>query len=84
MAGQYFEAHGIALLRAYAQPIYYGHRFDPVETAFERSTLKWLLTAERELSRANTHWRKRSTPATHDPCWCSARAEFLKMAVGAR
>ncbi|AOH87245.1 hypothetical protein AWL63_24115 (plasmid) [Sphingomonas panacis] len=41
--GEYPEAHGYAPLRAYAQPIFSGNRFVPVESEFERNTLRALL-----------------------------------------
>lgn len=43
LIGQYPEARGLAPLRAYAQPIFSGNRFVPVESEFERSTLRGLL-----------------------------------------
>lgn len=43
VVGEYPEAHGYAPLRGYAQPIYSGKRFIPVETAFERPVLRALL-----------------------------------------
>ncbi|MBI0477112.1 hypothetical protein D9601_17325 [Sphingomonas sp. MA1305] len=52
VVGEYPEAHGYAPLRAYAQPIYSGHRFIPVDTAFERQAIKALLAARRSLDRA--------------------------------
>src|SRR3546814_11937639 len=39
VAGQYPEAHGYAPLRGYAQPIYSGKRFIPVDSEFERAVL---------------------------------------------
>jgi hypothetical protein len=35
VAGEYPEAHGYAPLRAFAQPIYSGRRFIPVNSEFE-------------------------------------------------
>lgn len=49
--GQYPEAHGYAPLRAYAQPIYSGVRFIPVESNFERAVLQALLRSRRVLAR---------------------------------
>lgn len=49
--GQYPEAHGYAPLRAYAQPIYSGVRFMPVETDFERSVLRAILGSRRAFAR---------------------------------
>ena len=43
VAGQYPEAHGYAPLRSYAQPIYSGKRFIPVDSEFERTVLRELL-----------------------------------------
>lgn len=40
--GEYPEAHGFAPLRAYAQPIFSGNRFVPVESELERSVLRTL------------------------------------------
>lgn len=51
VAGEYPEAHGYAPLRAYAQPIYSGQRFLPVDSEFERSLLKELLRARLYLDR---------------------------------
>ena len=53
VVGEYPEARGFAPLRAYAQPIYSGHRFLPIETAFERPVLRCLLRAQRQLERAD-------------------------------
>lgn len=53
VAGQYPEARGYAPLRAYAQPIYSGHRFIPVEASYERQAIKAVLGAQRELDRAS-------------------------------
>jgi hypothetical protein len=41
--GEYPEAHGYAPLRAYAQPIFSGNRLVPVESEFERTTMRALL-----------------------------------------
>jgi hypothetical protein len=49
VAGEYPEAHGYAPLRGYAQPIYNGRLFVPVESDFERKTLKRILEAQRLL-----------------------------------
>ena len=49
VAGEYPEAKGYAPLRAYAQPIHSGRMFVPVESDFERKTLKAILAAQREL-----------------------------------
>ena len=51
VAGEYPEAHGYAPLRAYAQPIYSGRLFVPVESDFERKVLKRILEAQRLLGR---------------------------------
>jgi len=51
VAGQYPEAHGYAPLRAYAQPIFSGHRFMPVASEFERSLLRELLRLRGALDR---------------------------------
>ena len=51
VAGQYPEARGYAPLRAYAQPIYSGQRFVPVNSEFERGLLRELLSARRALYR---------------------------------
>jgi hypothetical protein len=49
VAGEYPEAHGYAPLRAYAQPIYNGRMFVPVESDFERKALRAILAGQREL-----------------------------------
>lgn len=49
--GQYPEARGFAPLRAYAQPIYSGNRFIPVESDFERVVLRSILDARRPFER---------------------------------
>lgn len=46
LIGQYPEARGLAPLQAYAQPIFSGNRFVPVETDFERGTLRGLLSTQ--------------------------------------
>lgn len=51
VVGEYPEAHGYAPLRAYAQPIFSGNRFVPIETEFERSVLRSMLDARRILDR---------------------------------
>ena len=43
VAGEYPEAHGYAPLRAYAQPIFSGKRFVPVDSEFERAVLRELI-----------------------------------------
>ncbi|USI75123.1 hypothetical protein [Sphingomonas morindae] len=50
--GEYPEARGYAPLRAYAQPIYSGNRFMPVESDFERVVLRAILGARRAFDRA--------------------------------
>lgn len=52
VAGQYPEAQGYAALRAYAQPIFKGNRFVPVDSEFERLVLGELLAIRRNLDRA--------------------------------
>jgi hypothetical protein len=49
--GEYPEAHGYAPLRAYAQPVFSGNRFIPVDSEFERSMLRALLGARYALDR---------------------------------
>ncbi|MDF0490557.1 hypothetical protein PX554_20710 [Sphingomonas sp. H39-1-10] len=49
--GEYPEAHGYAPLRAYAQPIWSGTRFMPVESDFERSVLRAILGSRHEFAR---------------------------------
>lgn len=49
--GEYPEAHGYAPLRAYAQPIYSGARFMPIESDFERSVLGAILGSRHEFAR---------------------------------
>lgn len=49
--GEYPEAHGYAPLRAYAQPVYSGVRFMPIESDFERHVLKALLGCRHEFRR---------------------------------
>ncbi|HEX7952382.1 MAG TPA: hypothetical protein VF523_04825 [Burkholderiales bacterium] len=51
VVGEYPEAHGYAPLRAYAQPIYAGNRFMPIESEFERSVLRAVLDATRKFDR---------------------------------
>ncbi|GLI99468.1 hypothetical protein [Sphingobium sp. BS19] len=51
VVGQFPEAHGYAPLRGYAQPILSGHRFIPVETAFEREALHALIDIRRAFER---------------------------------
>jgi len=51
VVGEYPEARGLAPLRAYAQPIFSGNRFMPVESDFERDILRALLDARRRLDR---------------------------------
>lgn len=43
LVGQYPDTRGYVALRGYAQPIYSGQRFVPVETAFERDAVRSLL-----------------------------------------
>lgn len=50
VAGEYPEAHGYAPLRAYAQPIFSGHRFIPVNSEFERDVLRSVLRARPQLA----------------------------------
>lgn len=49
VVGQYPEAHGFAALRGYAQPIFAGNRFVPVNSEFERLVLQELLDLRRAL-----------------------------------
>ncbi|WP_242121341.1 hypothetical protein [Sphingomonas lacusdianchii] len=49
VAGQYPEAHGYAPLRAYAQPVFNGRLFVPVESDFERAVLRRILESQRLL-----------------------------------
>ncbi|CAH0354296.1 hypothetical protein [Sphingobium sp. CECT 9361] len=51
LIGQYPEAKGLAPLRAYAQPVFSGNRFVPVESDFERRALRVLLDARRAFAR---------------------------------
>ena len=51
VAGEYPEAHGYAPLRGYAQPIFSGRRFIPVDSEFERAVLRALLQLRRVLDR---------------------------------
>lgn len=51
VVGEYPEAHGHAPLRAYAQPIYSGNRFVPIDSEFERSVLRAILHARRLFDR---------------------------------
>lgn len=51
LVGQYPEAHGYAALRGYAQPIYSGQRFVPVDTAFARDVMRALLALRVPLGR---------------------------------
>ncbi|WP_313808112.1 hypothetical protein [Sphingobium sp.] len=53
VVGQYPESRGFAPLRAYAQPIYSGRRFVPVDSEFERRVLRQLLEAQQHLHRMN-------------------------------
>ncbi|WP_375383194.1 hypothetical protein [uncultured Sphingomonas sp.] len=47
--GEYPESRGYAPLRAYAQPIFNGCRFVPVESDFERKTMRCLLDCQKIL-----------------------------------
>ncbi len=49
VAGEYPEARGYAPLRAYAQPIYNGRLFVPVDSDFERKALRCILQCQRLL-----------------------------------
>ncbi|WP_337847834.1 hypothetical protein [Sphingomonas sp.] len=49
--GEYPEARGYAPLRGYAQPIYSGRCFVPVDSEFERTVLRELLSLRRSLDR---------------------------------
>lgn len=51
VVGQYPEARGYAPLRAYAQPIFSGNRFMPVDCEFERRILHSLLALRGPLDR---------------------------------
>lgn len=51
LVGQYPETHGYAALRGYAQPIYSGQRFVPVDTAFARDVMRALLALRAPLDR---------------------------------
>jgi len=50
--GEYPEADGYAPLRAYAQPIYSGRQFIPVDSEAEREALRVLMRVRSELSLA--------------------------------
>jgi len=52
VVGQYPEARGFAALRGYAQPIFAGNRFVPVDSEFERLVLQELLDLRRALDGA--------------------------------
>lgn len=52
VAGQYPEAPGYAALRGYAQPVFKGNRFVPVDSEFERLVLGELVELRRTLDRA--------------------------------
>lgn len=49
VAGEYPEAHGYAPLRAYAQPVYNGRMFVPVESDFERRVFRAILDCQHAL-----------------------------------
>lgn len=51
VVGEYPEARGYAPLRGYAQPIYSGNRFVPIESEFERSVLRAILDARHVFDR---------------------------------
>lgn len=51
VVGQYPDTHRYAPLRGYAQPIYSGKRFIPVDSEFERVVLKSLLQVQAILDR---------------------------------
>lgn len=51
VVGKYPEARGYSLLRAYAQPIYNGRLFVPVDSQLERDALRDLLEVQRRLHR---------------------------------
>lgn len=52
VVGQYPDTRGYAALRGYAQPIYSGQRFLPIETGFERDAIRNILAARTMLDRA--------------------------------
>jgi len=52
-------------LRAYAQPIYSGRRFIPVDSEFERTVLRELLEARRYFDRYGSTSRSRSPFSTY-------------------
>lgn len=51
VVGEYPETRGYAPLRAYAQPIFAGNRFIPIDTEDERRVLRSLLDVRRDLHR---------------------------------
>lgn len=51
VAGEYPEAHGYAPLRGYAQPIFSGKRFIPIDSELERAVLHELLRSRRTFDR---------------------------------
>ena len=53
VVGEYPESRGFAPLRAYAQPIYSGQHFVPVDSEFERQVLRQLFEAQNSLDRLN-------------------------------
>ena len=53
VVGEYPESRGFAPLRAYAQPIYSGQRFVPIDSEFERLVLRQLLEVQHGLDRLN-------------------------------
>ena len=53
VAGEYPEAHGYAPLRAYAQPIFSGRLFVPVDSDFERKAMRRILDCQRILHPRN-------------------------------
>lgn len=52
VVGKYPDTHRFEPLRAYAQPVYSGRRFVPVESGFEREVLRTLLAMRPALSRS--------------------------------
>lgn len=53
VVGEYPEFRGFAPLRAYAQPIFSGRRFVPVDSEFERPVLRQLLEVQHRLDAMN-------------------------------
>lgn len=85
--GRHPEARGYAALRAYAQPIYDGRHFVPVDGAFERVTLAGLLRLQAALDRRGIELIINKPvfdlPTEHGPCRPSFLLSLVDRTTGA-